>query len=132
MSERAQKNLATIQSEARLQLIRKIESISVIVTKMSMSMLMTRAIRAHNEWDFGRSVTKKDDPELLEKIAVNYIADELTEYDEVGAKALTRAGGLGAERLIWKTIYQHIQTRYPELSRECERRIELKITKKAN
>lgn len=86
-----------------------------------------KAIKSYNYNSDGLSfASPKDDPELLDRITVNYIRHELSQYDHGLASLWGRVGKGEAYLLLNKKIYTAISAQYPELKSECAKQMQRK------
>lgn len=111
------------------RLINEIESMDVKIVSMSMKHVRKQAINAYNEWNIfeGKFASDKDDQDFLDRITVNYIRHELTDYDQTLYELSGKTGSFEARELIWKKIFGAICKTYPALEKECQRQLEAKL-----
>lgn len=94
------------------------------ITVQRVSNVRSRAINSYNFRSEGYSFASSSvDPVFLERITVNYIRHELTEYDEALMEVAGKAGVSQAVAEIRQRVYSAIAQAYPELSKECARQI---------
>ncbi len=110
-------------------LIDSVEAMEISVSSMSMRHVKKLAIKAYNEWNQyeGKYASDKDDKAFLERITVNYIRHELSEYDQTLYDLSGKTGSFEARDLIWKKIFSAIAIVYPDLATECFRQLEAKL-----
>lgn len=94
------------------------------------SLLTASAIRAYNARNIntydsaGEFAMPTSPPEFLERITVNYIRHELTDYDRELSQQAHKAGAEAARRIIRHKVYAAIADAYPRFAAECQRQIE--------
>lgn len=107
------------------KLMAAIEAMPITVERRSLADVKRQAIDSYNRRSRGdSSASNADDPGFLERITVNFIRHELTEYD-VALWEVTGKTGIGrAVAEIRRRVYLAIAQAYPALSAECHRQIE--------
>lgn len=94
------------------------------ITVRRVANVRSRAINSYNFRSEGYSfASSSDDPVFLERITVNYIRHELTEYDEALVEVAGKAGVSQAVAEIRQRVYSAIAKAYPELSQECAKQL---------
>lgn len=63
------------------------------------------------------------EPEALARWKVDYLRHRLTRYDELLDGLYGSTGRAAAEELLRRRVYAAISAAYPDLARECERRL---------
>lgn len=106
------------------KLMAAIEAMPVTVKRLSPVEVRRRAIASYNMRSRGDSfASNADDPAFLERITVNFIRHELTEYDAALWEATGKTGIARAVAEIRRRVYSAIEQAYPAFSGECERQI---------
>lgn len=127
----ARKQAGKLSAETkRNQLFAEISKLDVRVRKISLRALLGNAIRHYNEfkeqtsWSRGGDfmpATTNSDPAFLERIQVNYIRHQLTDYDTELEEIAGRTGvGEGVARIRGR-VFDAIGASYPEFRDECGR-----------
>jgi len=107
------------------KLMAAIEAMQVSVARLSPAEVRRQAIESYNLRSRGDSfASNADDPAFLERITVNFIRHELTEYDASLWEVAGKTGIARAVSEIRRRVYSAIAKAYPSLSAECERQIE--------
>ena len=106
------------------KLMAAIEAMRVSVARLSPAEVRRQAIESYNLRSRGDSfASNADDPAFLERITVNFIRHELTEYDASLWEVAGKTGIARAVAEILRRVYSAIAQVYPSLSAECERQI---------
>jgi hypothetical protein len=105
------------------KLMAQIEAMPVTVQRYKLAQVRRMAIESYNERNFYTCATKNDDPLFLDRITVNFIRHELTEYDTALWEVAGKTGVVLAVAEIRRRVYSVIAQAYPELKDECERQI---------
>lgn len=106
-------------------LMAAIEAMPITVERLSPAKVRRQSIDSYNMRSRGDSfASNADDPAFLERITVNFIRHELTEYDVALWEAAGKTGIARAVAEIRRRVYLSIAQAYPALSEECERQIE--------
>jgi len=103
-------------------LMAAVESMQINVRVLEASTLQKLAIRAYN--DFSRNenfASHDDDPLFLERIKVNFIRHELTQYDHALERTAGKTGKQKAVSAIRARVYAAIASAYPGYREECAR-----------
>jgi hypothetical protein len=79
-------------------------------------------VRADADWDWALA-SENSDPAFLERIAVNYLRHELTDYESHLDAIAGRTGVRDGERLVRARVYDAIASAYPDLAAECRRQL---------
>ena len=134
----AQSGLAKRKKASKIErLLDAIEAMTITVTTLTATQVVANAIRDYNSKQRDRAIRRGDydwadasldsDPLFLERITVNYIRHELSQYDRV---LQTTAGKTGADRArvaINKRVYAVIAATYPQFADECARQLARKF-----
>lgn len=87
-----------------------------------------QAIFSYNEWQMSRDSDLWADAsasrEFLDRIAVNFIRHELTEYDAALEEVAGRTGIAKGVQAIREKVFGRIAQVYPEYSDECRRQLQ--------
>ena len=111
------------------KLMAAIEAMPVTVERLSPAEVRRQAIDSYNMRSHGDSfASNADDPAFLERITVNFIRHELTEYDVALWEAAGKVGTARAVAKIRRRVYSAIAQAYPPLSEECGRQIEARLS----
>jgi hypothetical protein len=106
----------------RESLLLQVRDMQVSVQDLSADRVRFLAIKAYNDWN-SDAVSLDEDAKFLDRITVNFIRHNLTEYDEVLEQVAGRVGVNDAVKEIQRKIYQAIAMRYPFLEEECRRQM---------
>jgi hypothetical protein len=111
------------------ELLQQIEAMPIQIRQIKN--VQGAAIRSYNDWkaecawdDRGRyydwkPATPDSDPAFLQRITVNFIRHELTEYDAQLESVAAQIGAVRARTRIRNRILDSIASVYPELAKEC-------------
>lgn len=80
--------------------------------------LHQRATRDEPYW-----ADRKSDRAFLDRITVNYLRHNVTDYDDMLQELRGRVGVRDAEDLFRERVYEAIASRFPELAEECGRQL---------
>jgi hypothetical protein len=106
------------------KLMAAIMAMPINVQKLGLAEARRQAIDSYNMRGRGESfASNADDPAFLDRITVNFIRHELTEYDIALWEAAGKTGVALAVAEIRRRVYSAIAQEYPTLSDECERQI---------
>ncbi len=114
------------------ELVAQAETLLITVRRLPRETLLRRAIASYNAfheellWERGHDyerASEQSDPAFLERITVNFIRHELTEYDERLEEVAGRMGVDEATALIRQWVNAEIACIYPEYAEECKRQI---------
>jgi len=105
------------------KLMAQIGAMTVTVQRHKLAHVRRMAIESYNERNCYACATEKDDPAFLDRITVNFIRHELTEYDTALWEVAGKTGVARAVAEIRRRVYSAIAQAYPELKLECERQI---------
>jgi hypothetical protein len=106
------------------KLMAAIAAMPITVERLSPAEVEPQAIDSYNLRSRGASfASNADDPAFLERITVNFIRHELTEYDVALWEVVGKTGITLAVAEIRRRVYSAIAQAYPALSEECERQI---------
>jgi len=101
-----------------------IEAMPISVERLSLDRVKKQAIDSYNMRNRGESfASKDDDPAFLDRITVNFIRHELTQYDSALWAIVGKTGISRAVAEIRRRVYSAIAQAYPYLKAECERQI---------
>jgi len=107
------------------KLMAQIDAMTVTVQRHKLAHVRRMAIENYNARGFNRGfsvyATEKDDPAFLDRITVNFIRHELTEYDTVLWEIAGKTGVSQAVTGIRQRVYSAIAQEYPDLKHECDR-----------
>jgi len=106
------------------KLMAAIEAMPITVEQIGLAEAQRQAIDSYNMRSRGESfASNADDSAFLERITVNFIRHELTEYEVALWEVAGKAGIARAVAEIRRRVYSAIAQAYPSLSAECERQI---------
>jgi hypothetical protein len=95
------------------------------IPTLKLNEVKRQAIESYNDYNTWsedhKSCNKNSDPLFLERIMVNYIRHELTEYDELLSMLGGWIGIREAIELVRERVYTAIAEKYPKLADECSR-----------
>ena len=106
-----------------VDLLERVARMPVQVHVISPSRLKRQAIDSYNtfHWDSDQPASPASDPSFLDRICVNFIRHELTDYD---ASLEEVAGRTGVQEAVWAIrdrIFDAITAAYPTFAEECQR-----------
>lgn len=110
--------------------LKLVDSFSVRVRKVKN--VVARAIKSYNDFNllndrFCCNVSECSEKRFLDRIVVNYIRHELTEYDNQLFEIFGKTGKNEAYITINERIYSKISKIYPEYAEECRNQLNKKI-----
>jgi len=116
----------------REELYSKVDSIKISIPRFKkINNLIEKAIKNYNDFQFERGVefgyentnyaTINMDKEFLDRITVNYIRHNLTEYDDHIDDLFGKTGKDQAYSLLKDKILIEIEKVYPEFEKECKK-----------
>jgi hypothetical protein len=117
------------------RLISRVELWKIDVPSRPYERVLKDAIWAYNEfreekqyasdgtWLSWEPATKESDPAFLDRITVNYIRHEMTDYDDRLHALFGKIGTYEAHEILNRKIYAAITNRYPHLAGECARQL---------
>ena len=115
-------DLAVATKKARL--LEAIRAMPITVERWGLARVRSKAIDSYNSRNDRYSlVTPHDAPAFLDRITVNFIRHELTQYDLALWEVTGKTGICEAVMEIRKRVYGAIKEIYPDLSWECERQL---------
>jgi hypothetical protein len=118
------------------KLMNLIENINILIPRISEKKLLEKAIGSYNEMQaerevmnrsFSDHVNKNADKEFLDRICVNFLRHQLTDYEEILSDISCKVGFDDGYFEIRKKIFLEISNRFPWLHQECERQCGEKI-----
>ena len=109
------------------KLMRDIDNLNITIKRIENVELL--ALHQYNEYNITqlRLANVKDDVRFLDRLCVNYIRHELTNYDNSLDFTVGRVGKYKAFNRINEKIYTRIKEVYPQYSEECDRQLKIKI-----
>ena len=109
------------------KLMRDIDNLNIRIKKVENVELL--ALRQYNEYNITqlRLANVKDDVRFLDRLCVNYIRHELTNYDNSLDFTVGKVGKYKAFNRINEKIYTKIKEVYPQYHEECDRQLKIKI-----
>lgn len=114
------------------KLLKELSGWTIVLKAKPYQKVIAAAIRSYNEfheemlYERGHDYTpaKADsDPEFLQRITVNYLRHELSDYDDRLEALFGKVGKDDAYRILNKMIYDKIADTYSELRDECNRQM---------
>lgn len=121
------KNAARKATETKISnLLNEVEAMTINVDKYSIDTIIKKAIHSYNDWnrESENYASKSSDEIFLERITVNYIRHNMTQYDKNLEHVAGKTGSFIAVKLIREKIYSAISSEYPSLAEECNRQLE--------
>ena len=114
----SQKAVATKIEKA----IETAKSIKIGLERHDLGWLKKQACESYNDYhsDYCPDASTKSDHKFLDRITVNFIRHELSNYEDALWAQFGKTGGSEAVRLIRHRVYMAIATTYPSLKQECE------------
>jgi hypothetical protein len=122
----------TVAARKAAELVSQAEKMQIRVQLQALGKVQDQAIDAYNnfheELSFERGheyepASVMSDPIFLDRITVNYVRHELTEYDESLEEVAGKIGVSLAVATIRRRVYTEIASVYPDLAQECERQV---------
>ena len=109
------------------KLMRDIDNLNITIKRIENVELL--ALHQYNEYNITqlRLANVKADVRFLDRLCVNYIRHELTNYDNSLDFTVGRVGKYKAFNRINEKIYTRIKEVYPQYSEECDRQLKIKI-----
>lgn len=136
-AEKRSKTMKKVSDAKKYKLLEEINSMKYVVNIIPMESLMEKAIENYNDFHFYKAVQfenidflpvdKNADQKFINRIMVNYVRHNLTEYD---TRLEEVAGRIGVHEGVIKIkckILEEISKAYPELKKECSNQIERAI-----
>ena len=126
----AKRKLAAAKAVATktARLVQAIQAMPITVERLKLSRLQQLAIDSYNARSHGHSfASRNDDPAFLERITVNFVRHELTQYDQALWEAAGKTGIAQAVTEIRRRVYGAIAQAYPSLCDECARQLGARI-----
>ena len=106
------------------KLMSDIAVMSVSVKAIKLDCLQQLAIDAYNDWNNYRDpASRHSDKAFIDRICVNFIRHELTEYDRALWKVAGRTGKNIAVAAIRMKVFAAITVAYPMFHSECNRQL---------
>ena len=131
--EKSQKRRDAAQKVADLkkqETLSEFDSIKIEVPIMPHKELKKLAKKEYEERQLDRGNYDVDlsyaDRDFIDRIKVNYLRHELTEYDSLLCETSGRYGKLEAKKLIRRKIFNAIADAYPNLRKECMKQLDNK------
>ncbi len=120
---------AKVAGRKRDELLETVSAVEISVPQMSWNVLVRGACEHYNalqlacgNYDYDQAAPDSD-PAFLERIAVNYLRHELSDYEPELAKLFGQVGRADAASVIRKRVYNAIADAYPDLASECGRQL---------
>ena len=113
----------------RDKLLETVSAVAISAPQMSWNMLVRGACAHYNALQLARGnydddqATPNSDPAFLDRIAVNYLRHELSDYEPELAKLFGQVGRADATSVVRKRVYNAIADAYPDLAGECNRQL---------
>ncbi|HPE62478.1 MAG TPA: hypothetical protein PLQ49_00045 [Methanothrix sp.] len=133
LKERGWPEAAIKATETKKQkLLAEIGGWKIAVTSEPLDKVRCNAIDAYNvhqdwicEYEFSaiRFATEDSDPNFLDRITVNYLRHQLSNYGDYLAQLLGPTGKDEAYKTLRDKILLAIAERFPELATECRRQV---------
>jgi len=105
------------------KLLEYVENIKITLPKISKEKLVKNACKNYNDWNYDKEekATKDSDRLFLDRICVNYLRHQLTEYEEELDNIFGKVGTYMGYEMIRDKVFSKIAKNYPWLKEECER-----------
>ncbi|MFE2474128.1 hypothetical protein [Streptomyces mirabilis] len=103
---------------------RRPSRLAITVPVMDRKDLIERSCRTYNRLEaglFDENAGPDSDPAFIERITVNHIRHDLTEYDQALEDKYSHVGGDAAKARIRERVYEAIARTYPHLAEERRR-----------
>ncbi len=113
-----------VADRKREETLQKVETLEIKVVKYAGGRLLRKSIEHYNNrrrWDDESFASEDDSPEFLQRIQVNYIRHQLTNYDREIEALFKRIGKQDAITALRLRIYTQIGKVYPRLREEADR-----------
>ena len=109
------------------KLMRDIDNLNITIKRIENVELL--ALHQYNEYNITqlRLANVKADVRFLDRLCVNYIRHELTNYDNSLDFTVGKVGKYKAFNRINEKIYTRIKEVYPQYSEECDRQLKIII-----
>ncbi|WP_223190659.1 hypothetical protein [Streptomyces sp. TRM68416] len=118
----------------RREVLARIAAEPIDVPRLAPDRLAELAVEHRNRLDAERALRRPGhvpdpatvdgaEPGALDRWKVDYLRHRLTRYDEILDELHGRTGRAAAEELLRRRIYTAVTKAYPDLARECERRL---------
>jgi len=106
------------------QLIKEVQSWTIFMKLQSAHTIVESAIKDYNtHHQQGELASHNSTAAFLNRITVNYLRHNLTNYDDRLNALFGKVGKEEAYNLLNKKIYKKISEQYPELAPECRRQL---------
>jgi hypothetical protein len=108
----------------RDKLMSYVESINVDIPEKDINVVRKNAIDSYNDWQFSRMdssffASESSDPDFLDRITVNYLRHEMTQYERQLYMIKGKTGKVKAYSKLKRKILDAIAQVYPDLALEC-------------
>ncbi|MFD7057054.1 hypothetical protein ACFWBS_54690 [Streptomyces mirabilis] len=106
------------------QTMAAVEQLAITVPVIDRKELIERSCGTYNRLEaglFDENAGPDSDPAFIERIPVNHIRHDLTEYDQALEDKYSHVGGDAAKARIRERVYEAIARTYPHLAEECRR-----------
>ena len=88
--------------------------------------------RENGTWANHRRVTLVSDQDILDRVTVNFIRHNLTEYDTLVAQFVGKPGQITTARRLRSRVLAAIGLAYPTLADECKRQADDRYSRDEN
>ena len=113
------------------RLLRSLQNMTIVVPILPMNQLVQSACRHYNDMAIDREKPFRAKPTsekaFLDRICVNYLRHELTDYEEHLEDVFGKVGVNLARSEIRTRVYSAIAELYPALASECETQLQLRL-----
>ena len=98
----------------------------ITITVPLIDHVQSLAIDSYNAWNRERDkyASENDSAEFLERITVNFIRHEMTDYEEHLRKLFGKVGIQSGLLSLRERVFQKIGEVYPDLDEECDRQLD--------
>jgi hypothetical protein len=113
------------------RLLRSLQNMTIVVPILPMNQLVQSACRHYNDMAIDREkpfrATPTSEKAFLDRICVNYLRHELTDYEEHLEDVFGKVGVNSARSEIRTRVYSAIAELYPALASECEIQLQIRL-----
>jgi len=115
------------------RLLREVQGSTIEVPSLPRHELINLACGHYNEMAIERDkpfwATPNSQRTFLDRICVNYLRHELSDYEPELHSVYGKVGATAARFEIRRKVYRAIAATYPDLAEECERQIQTRLGK---
>jgi hypothetical protein len=131
-SEKRREGAIKAVKTKELKAIEFAKSLDISIDKiLPKDVLIQKAIYSYNEFNCDKNnfefASLNSDSNFLNRITVNYIRHEMTDYEELLFETFGIVGKHLAINIIRRKIYDTIKNNYAWLSEECEKQMKIRL-----